>query len=126
MQTVSRPGANAGSWAIRGPIYHDVMDAWSSIMCSAPLRELRWRDQTAWNRLLLDATSKYGWRIKPFESHEIQFPLHLNPNWLEYRDAAILHCVGGNNLVKAEFLFGMYIQKFFYDSKGTVASLFDM
>ena len=118
-------GRNAGTWAVRSEIYNDVMQTWEDIMNTEPLREWRFQDQTAWNRLLLDAPLK-GWSIKPFEAHEIQFPLHLDKDWLQYKDAAIIHCVGGNNLEKIEFIFGMYAQKFFHDSKGTLPNILDM
>lgn len=122
----SRFGINAGTWAVRAGIYHDVMAAWAAIMEREPVRDPRWRDQTAWNRLILDAESVYGWRARAFEAHEIQFPLHLDLDWKRYKDAAIVHCVGGNTLEKLQFMFGMYMQTFFHDPKGTMVTLLDM
>ncbi len=125
MNFLSCDGANAGTWAVRGHIYRDVMQTWEEIMATNPVREQRWRDQTAWNRLLLDAP-RYGWRAKQFEAHEIQFPLHLDKDWRVYRNAAIIHCVGGNYLEKIQFLFGMYMQTFFHDRQGTIPFIIDM
>ncbi|MEZ5328387.1 MAG: hypothetical protein R3F19_25370 [Verrucomicrobiales bacterium] len=80
----------------------------------------------AWNRLILDAESAYGRSTKAFEAHEIQFPLHLDLDWKRYKDAAIVHCVGGNTLEKLQLMFGMYMQTFFHDPKGTMVTLLDM
>ena len=121
-----RFGINAGTWAVRSEIYHDVTAVWAELMEQEPLRDPRWRDQTAWNRLILDAWDKHGWRAKPFEPHEIQFPLHLDLNWKRYKDAAIIHCVGGDTLEKLQFMFGMYMQTFFHDPRGTLVTLLDM
>ena len=125
MKTLSISGRNAGTWAVRAEIYKEVMHAWEKIMSSTPEREERWKDQTAWNRLLLNAET-YGWRTKPFKADEIQFPLHLNKSWLSYRRASIIHCLGTDNLKKIEFMFGVYIQTFFHDLKGTLVNIFDM
>lgn len=67
-----------------------------------------------------------GWRIKPFEAHEVQFPLHLDRDWLRYKGVAIRHCLWRTNLEKIEFMFGLDMQKFFYDPKGAMAGIADM
>ena len=122
----SQLGINAGTWVVRSEIYHDVMAAAADIMAANTQRDLRGCSQAAWSRLILDAEAKHGWRAKPFESHEIQFPLHLDLDWRRYKDAAILHCVGAETLEKIQFMFGMYMQTFFHDLKGTMVTLLDM
>ena len=121
----SRFGINAGTWATRAEIFHEVTGVWESLMRKTPKGDSRWRDQAAWNRLILDSKD-YGWRAKPFESYEIQFPLHLNLDWKHYQNAALVHCVGGDTLEKLKFMFGMYMQTYFHDSHNTVISLLDM
>ena len=52
--------------------------------------------------------------------------MHLDRDWMKYREAALLHCLGGTQVEKIEFMFGMYMQKFFHDPKGTLVGLLDM
>lgn len=118
-------GVNSGTWAVRGKVYHEVMEEWERIQNSEPLRPTKWREQSAWNRLILDA-AEHGWRAEAFEAHEIQFPLHLDRDWKIYKDAAIVHCIGGTNLEKIEFMFGLYMQRFFYDPACTLLSVVEM
>ena len=118
-------GVNSGTWAVRGHCYQAVMEEWERIQKSEPVRPTKWREQSAWNRLILGA-AQHGWRAEAFEPHEIQFPLHLDPDWKLYKDAAIVHCVGGTNLEKIEFMFGLYMQKFFYDPACTLLNVVEM
>lgn len=118
-------GINSGTWAVRGHLYHAVMEEWEGIQNSKPGRRTKWTEQSAWNRLVLDA-AQHGWRARPFEAHEIQFPLHLDKDWKLYRDAAVVHCVGGTNLQKIEFMFGLYMQRFFYDPACTLLNVLEM
>jgi hypothetical protein len=103
------------------------MEAWERIMSGKPDFPTRWTEQGAWNRLVRDCLSGWlPWRARPFEAHEIQFPLHLDKDWKRYKDAAVLHAVGGTPKEKIEFLFGMYMQKFFCDPATTLVNLLDM
>lgn len=67
-------GINAGTFAVRAECYAGVMNYWREIFESAPPRHEEMRDQTAWNRLLLDTEL----RAKPFERGEVRFPFHLD------------------------------------------------
>jgi hypothetical protein len=125
MRGLSRNGINSGTLAVRADLYREVMAEWLRIQRTKPQRPTQWAEQGAWNRLVLDA-AKHGWTARPFEAHEIQFPLHLDKDWKKYREAALLHCLGGTQAEKIEFMFGMYMQKFFHDPKGTLVGLFDM
>ncbi len=118
-------GVNSGTWAVRGTHYKEVMEEWERIQKSEPVRPTMWREQSAWNRLILDA-AQHGWRAEAFEAHEIQFPLHLDRDWQLYKDAAIVHCTGGTNLEKIEFMFGLYLQRFFYDPACTLLNVVEM
>ena len=118
-------GVNSGTWAVRGTHYQAVMEEWERIQKSEPVRPTMWREQSAWNRLILDA-AQHGWRAEAFEAHEIQFPLHLDRDWQLYKDAAIVHCMGGTNLEKIEFMFGLYLQRFFYDPACTLLNVVEM
>ncbi len=119
-----RYGINSGTWAVRGHCYREVMEAWDRIQQSPPAMPGIWTEQGAWNRLILDAPG-LGLRAEPFEPHEIQFPVHLDKDWELYKDAAIVHCLGVNNLEKIEFMFGLYMQRFFHDPACTLLTVLD-
>jgi hypothetical protein len=117
-----RDGINSGTWAVRADCYRAVMEEWERIMARKMTVESIWREQGAWNRLLFNALSGEkgkAWRCQMFEAHEVQFPLHLDKEWHRYRDAAILHCMGGRTVEKLEFMYGVFMQKFFFDEKMT-------
>jgi len=118
-------GINSGTWAVRGPLFTAVMEEWERIQQRPATQPSQWLEQSAWNRLIQDAAA-HGWRARPFEPHEIQFPLHLDRDWKRYRDAAVVHCLGGTNLEKIEFMFGLYMQRFFYDPACTLLNVVEM
>src|SRR5690606_33082719 len=60
---LGRDGINAGTFAVRGEKFAEVMAEWRHIYESGPPRHADFRDQTAFNRLLLDTDL----RVKPFE-----------------------------------------------------------
>ena len=62
-----RDGINSGTLAVRADVYHEVMAEWLRIQRTEPLRPTRWREQCAWNRLILDAERKHGWKARAFE-----------------------------------------------------------
>lgn len=121
----ARTAINSGTWAVRGKCYAQVMEEWARIQAAEPVRETKSRAQSAWNRLMLDA-AQHGWRAEPFEAHEVQFPFHLDKDWMRYKDAAIVHCAGGTLLEKIEFMFGLYMQKFFFDPGCTLLTIVEM
>lgn len=102
-------------------------------MAQRPLHSTMWREQSAWNRLILDARAGLlrgadgqPLRARPFEAREIMFPLHLDRDWKHYKDAALVHCLGGTPAEKIEFMFGLYMQKFFHDPATTLLSILEM
>lgn len=120
-------GVNSGTWAVRGEHYCAVMEEWERIQQKTPLGPTRWREQGAWNLIVADCIAgKLPWRAKPFEAREIQFPLHLDKDWKHYKNAALLHAMGGSTHEKIEFLFGMFMQKFFGDPETTLINIFEM
>lgn len=125
-------GVNSGTLAVRGSIFQKVMQEWERIDTSEPVTARCCSDQASWNRLLLDAQarrSSHGqdaWHCVPFESREIQFPMHLDKDFRSYRNAAILHCLGATNVEKMQFMFGTYMGAFFHDFGGTMLNITDM
>ncbi len=114
-------GINAGTFAVRAEHYAEVMEQWREIFESPPARHPDMRDQTAWNRLLLDTEL----RAKPFERGEIQFPLHLNKGFLDYKQAALLHFVGGEQRDKIDLAFALHQMKTYGDAGGLFLDLLE-
>ncbi len=127
MESLNCDGVNSGTWATRATVYPAIMEEWERISERAPMRDLPWRDQPGWNRLLLDS-SRHGWQLRPFTEGAIKFPLHLDrdKDWLCYRESVILHCLGARDVDKLQFMYGIYMQTFFHDPQGTIPNLLDM
>ncbi len=120
-----RWGISSGTWAVRGECFRQVMEEWVLIQACDPARETRFREQGAWNRLLFDA-ARHGWRAEPFEAHEIQFPLGGDKDWKLHKDAAIVHGTGGTPAEKLQLMFGLYLQRFYYDPACTLLNVLEM
>jgi hypothetical protein len=73
-----------------------------------------------------DAKHNRPWKTVHFERGEIQFPMHLDPKVADYRDAALVHCLGGNTRHKLQFMFGLYMSAFFYDDTAVMLNLLEM
>jgi hypothetical protein len=120
----ARCGITAGVWAVRGEIYAAVMEEWSRILAVPPPRFCPRMAQAAWN-LLIRRAADHGWRARPFEPGEIAHPLLEAVPWQHYRDAALLHATGGALPERVEFLFGHYMQRYFYDPALTLLNVLE-
>lgn len=132
-------GINSGTWAVRGESYQSVMEAWEFIEANPPNHPTQWTEQGAWNRLISECVfsetqdSRFANELrgltqycaKQFESSEIQFPLHLNKDWRQYKSAAILHAIGATPLEKLEFLYGVFMQRHYFDPALTLFSILE-
>ncbi len=114
-------GINAGTFAVRAEHYAEVMERWREIFESEPPRHADMRDQTAWNRLLLETEL----RVRPFERGEIRFPLHLDKGFLDYRHAALLHFVGGKQRDKIDLAFALHLMTTYGDAGGLFLDLLE-
>lgn len=114
-------GINAGTFAVRGSRYAEVMARWREIFDSPPQRHGEMRDQTAWNRLLLETEL----RAKAFERGEIMFPFHLDKGFLDYKQAALLHFVGGGQRAKIDLAFGLHLMRTYGDVGGLFLDLLE-
>lgn len=110
-----RHGVNSGSWAVRGAVFHEIMAEWQRLDAQPPLRECRCRDQSSWNRLLLDNEQAGRWRVHEWPAGEIAFPLYLHQNYHEYTAAALTHQLGGTTPEKLRFTFGLWFETFVFE-----------
>jgi hypothetical protein len=121
-----RRGSNGGTIGFRGRSMRRVVKKWQEI-AEGPHEQERWgEDQTALNRLIVDAP-RYGWRRRPFERGEVVFPLIHQPKWVEYMQATVLHAAYGGAArtpeKKLQFLYGLYMQRFHHRSDGLLIDL---
>lgn len=107
-------GINAGTIAVRGSCFQELMRNWEKVYLSEPPVHDRFRDQTALNRLLLDTSLK----VSPFERGEIRFPFHLDLSYSDFRPAAILHMVGKGQKEKIDLAFAFYMSTYYNDGQG--------
>jgi hypothetical protein len=66
-----------------------------------------------------------GLRVKPFERGEIRFPLHLDKGFLDYKEAALLHFVGGKQRDKIDLAFALHLMKTYGDAGGLFLDLLE-
>ena len=52
--------------------------------------------------------------------------MYLDPQVSDYRDAALVHCLGGDTRKKLQFMFGLYMSTFFYDDTSVMVNLLEM
>jgi hypothetical protein len=114
MERLTGSGVNAGTLAVRASRWLEVMAEWERIFLAPHTQHGKFRDQTAWNRLLLDTRL----RVAPFERGEISFPLYPAAKYEHYRDSAIVHAVGGSAELKVDLLYGLYMTRFYRDPAG--------
>ncbi len=131
-------GINAGTFAIRSGIFHEVMDEYERIHAQEPQRKGDFAEQGAWNRLIRDARAGTpglggqlpaplrGLKVRPFEAGEIMFPIAQETNYATYKDAALVHALGMGMKDKMRFLFGLYMGTFFFDENGMMLNLLEM
>lgn len=110
-----RYGVNSGTWAVRGSVYREVMAEWRRIDEEEPQRECRCRDQSSWNRLLLDNEQTGKWKVHQWPAGEIAFPLYLHPHYKDYSKAALTHHLGGDTREKLRFAFGLWFETFVFE-----------
>jgi hypothetical protein len=114
-------GVNAGTLAVRARHYFAVMEQWREIFESTPPRHSEMRDQTAWNRFLFETEL----RARPFERGEIMFPFHLDKGFLDYKQAALLHFVGGAQSDKIDLAFALHLMRTYGDTGGLFLDLLE-
>jgi hypothetical protein len=119
--------------AVRGSIFHDVMDEWQRIDEGEPVRGSGYRDQASWNALLLRSGGEVGsaaphrhWNSEPFPAGEVQFPGYLDPRYQSYSKAALTHNILPDTKEKVEFTFGLYMRTFYCDPTGLFLSMLEI
>lgn len=112
---------NAGLFRSSGSLWDDLVSEWESIYLSKPTRHPNWRDQCAWNRLLLDTNH----RVHHFERGSISFPFLPGTSMRDTLDSTIVHLLGAPTTEKVDIAFGLFMATFFSDPGGLVMDLLE-
>ncbi len=101
-----------GVYAIRGSCFSAVMARWSELhWAAAPGLRL----EEAWFSLLRSGEFK----TRAFERGEVMHPVTATPNFLDYREAALLSVNAGSDTARAELMFGLFMRTFFWEPTGS-------
>lgn len=146
MSCPGRSGINSGTFAVRGHLFREVMQAWDEIDSVMPVRGDRFHEQAAWNRLLLDTQHPSS----PFPDNAVMFPffpfnlleaiaseradsvqpeLHPLMSHLScdhYLSATVLHTLGPMpSERRMAMTFGLFCARFFADERMTLLNLLE-
>ncbi len=123
VRTLECEGVNGGTLAIRAPIYHDVMAEWERIYSGRVERERFALDQAALNRLILDTSL----RLRRYQSQDICTPLAFDRHPARYFGSRLVHLAGTTAfMVKLRFMFGLYLNTFFFDPQAALLHILDL
>jgi hypothetical protein len=121
MASLTFDGVNSGQFIVKGSAFRAVMNEWERIDRSTPPRHSYCRDQSSWNRVVLDTSLTVG----DFSRGEIAFPLHTDSRYQDYIEAALLHCLGVPLEHKVRFMFGLYSGVFLCDPLATMLHIWE-
>ena len=142
-------GANSGTLAVRGAVFHEVMEAWRDLDESEPLRNSGFRDQASWNALLLRRSDRGGemaarmaaatrragstpppggggWKAAAFPAGEVQFPSCMDPHDTGGGRAALTRNILPEPLERTRFTFGLSLRTFYCGPTGLFFPLLEI
>ena len=118
----SREGINGGAIAVRAALYHETMEAWERIHDGASVRPKFFADQAALTRLVIDSPL----RTVPFTRAEMATPLGYDLRADDYLRSSLVHLAGAGDFdLKLRFMFGLYVNTFFFDRQATLLNILD-
>jgi hypothetical protein len=113
-ETLNRAGYNSGTWAVSGARLEEFLRRWQQVDARPPNIGACLREQSAFNRVVLD----WDGRIHEWPRPEIALPFCW-PNLTRYDNysrAAIVHAASGYFVEdKLRFLFGLFASNFLFD-----------
>ncbi len=120
---LTAPGVNGGILAVRAERYHEVMAEWERIHFGPAPRKKFFTDQAALTRLVLDT----GLRQHPLGLEDVATPFAYDPRPQHYFRASLVHLAGCSEFdQKVRFMFGLYLNTFFFDRQATLIHLLDL
>jgi hypothetical protein len=116
-------GVNGGLLAVRADRYHEVMREWERIHFGPAPRPKFFTDQAALTRLVLDTPL----RRRPFARDEVATPFSYDPRPQQYFGARLVHLAGCTDFdQKLRFMFGLYMNTFFFDRQASLLHILDL
>lgn len=120
--TLTEEGINGGTLAVRAELYHEVMSEWERIHFGPSPRPKHFADQAALTRLVIDTPL----RKRAYTRAEIATPFGYDPNAARYFNSRLVHLAGTADFdVKLRFMFGLYLNTFFFDREATLLHILD-
>ena len=115
-------GINGGTIAVRAELYQDVMAEWERIHFGPSPRPKFCADQAALTRLVIDTPL----RTRRYARGEVATPFGYDQNPASYLHSRLVHLAGTNNFdLKLRFMFGLYLNTFFFDPEATLLHILD-
>jgi hypothetical protein len=115
-------GINGGTLAVRASHYHEVMETWERIHWGPSARPRYFADQAALTRLVIDTPL----RKHVFGRPEVTTPFAFDTRPDVYFGSRLVHLAGTVNFdVKLRFIFGLYLNTFFFDQQATLMHVVD-
>jgi hypothetical protein len=120
--TLKAEGINGGTLAVRAEHYQDVMAEWERIHFGPSPRPKFFTDQAALTRLVIDTPL----RKRAFQPGELATPFAYDPHAASYFGSRLVHLAGTVDFeMKLRFMFGLYLNTFFFDRDATLLHILD-
>jgi hypothetical protein len=119
---LNHEGINGGKLAVRASCYHEVMETWERIHWGPSARPRFFADQAALTRLIIDTPLQKRMFTRP----EVTTPFAFDPQAEVYFASRLVHLAGTASFdVKLRFMFGLYMNTFFFDRQATLMHVVD-
>ena len=116
-------GVNGGILAVRAEHYHGVMAEWERIHCGPAPRPKFFTDQAALTRLVLDTPL----RKQRLGRADVATPFSYDLRPQEYFAARLVHLAGCTDFdQKLRFMFGLYMNTFFFDRQASLLHMLEL
>ena len=107
---------------MRAERYQEVMAAWEGIHYGPAQRPRFFADQAALTRFVLDTNL----RTRRFTRAEVATPFAYDPRAEDYLRSRLVHLAGTVHFdVKLRFMFGLYMNTFFFDQQATLMHILE-
>lgn len=115
-------GVNGGLIAVRAELYHEVMAHWGRVFFGPSPQPKYFTDQGALTRLVIDTRL----RRRPFSREHVAAPFSYDLDPQVYFRASLVHLAGCNDFYeKLRFMFGLYMNTFFFDQRTTLLHILE-
>jgi hypothetical protein len=125
VRSLKREGLNSGTWAVSGSQYEKLISHWQAVEATPPKKEGWFREQSAFNRVVLD----WDGTVRHWPKSAVALPL-CNNRYAPYRSymrSTILHAAAGDGVnYKLQFLFSAFAGAFLFDSQLALLNILEM